>query len=414
MNIDLIIVGNELLNGKIEDRNTHYLACELYNQGHKLRKVHIIGDDEKLYFEALDAAFSHSEVVITTGGLGPTQDDLTKDILGKYFKCTSECSEEALEMTLSHFKRGNREYDQDKFPYHYLPRGFKAIFNPAGYAPGLHFTDGRKTVFATPGVPTEFQAMLKEEIFPKLSKNSNEIIKHIIVKTWKVPESKIFFELAPKLWDELSPLGEVSSLPHLVGVDIGVKLIESSQAQISKKEEKIIELIKATPLKDYIWHIGTETMEELIIREASEKNLTIGCAESCTGGLVASKLTDISGSSAVFWGSVVSYANEVKMKSLGVGEETLKNYGAVSEQTALEMAIGAREHLGVDITVTTTGIAGPGGGSKEKPVGTVGIGISTSKESKSKIYHFSGTRKSLKERFARVALMKLLEAIREA
>ena len=207
MNVDLIIVGNELLNGKIEDRNTHYLAAELYNQGHKLRKVHIIGDDEKLYFEALDAAFSHSEVVITTGGLGPTQDDLTKDILGNYFKFPSEFSQEALEITLSHFKRGNREYDQDKFPYHNLPRGFKAIFNPAGYAPGLHYTDGKRTVFATPGVPTEFQAMLKEEIFPKLNTDSSRIIKHVIVKTWKVPESKIFYELAPELWDKLSPLG---------------------------------------------------------------------------------------------------------------------------------------------------------------------------------------------------------------
>lgn len=413
MNVDLIIVGNELLNGKIEDRNTHYLATELYNRGHKLRKVHIIGDDEKLYFEALDAAFSHSEVVVTTGGLGPTKDDLTKEILGRYFDCKNEYSESAEKIALSHFTRGNREYDKNKFPYHFLPTGFEAIYNPAGYAPGLYFSDGKRTVFATPGVPTEFQAMLTDEIFPKLTETRDEIIKHIIVKTWKVPESKIFYELAPDLWDKLSPLGEVSSLPHLVGVDIGVKLIEKDPAVILEKEKQIIELIKETPLKDYIWHIGPGTMEEIIIKEAKDKGLTIGCAESCTGGLVASKLTDISGSSAVFWGSVVSYANEVKMKSLNVSEKTLIDHGAVSEQTALEMAEGAKDHLGVDITVTTTGIAGPGGGSKEKPVGTVGIGIATPKSSSSKIYYFSGTRKSLKERFARVALMKLLEAIRE-
>lgn len=413
MNFDLIIVGNELLNGKIEDRNTHYIAKELYKHGHNLRKVHIIGDEEKLYFEALDAAFNKSDVVITTGGLGPTKDDLTKSILAKYFDKEILPSEKAMEIAQFHYKRGNREYDAEKIQYHMFPKDFDVVLNPVGYAPGLSYKKDGKVVFATPGVPTEFQAMLSKEILPKLAQTSEKQIKHVIVKTWKVPEAKIFHDLCPTLWDELSQFGEVSSLPHMTGVDIGVKLIGDAKTN-TENELRVLQIINSSAIKEHIWHIGPETMEEVIIKEATAKKLKIGFAESCTGGLLASKITDVSGSSAVFWGSVVSYANEVKMKSLNVKQDTLKAFGAVSRETAYEMAKGAREHLAVDIAITTTGIAGPGGGSKEKPVGTVGIGISTNTHTDSEIYYFTGTRTSLKERFARVALLKLLEAIRNS
>ncbi len=412
MNFDLIIVGNELLNGKIEDRNTHYIAKELYKHGHTLRKVHIIGDEEKLYFEALDAAFNESDVVITTGGLGPTKDDLTKSILAKYFDKEISHSEKAMEVAKLHYKRGNKEYDTEKIKYHLFPKDFEVVLNPVGYAPGLSYTQDGKSVFATPGVPTEFQAMLSQEILPSLAQKSEKQIKHVIVKTWKIPEAKIFHDLCPTLWDELAQFGEVSSLPHMTGVDIGVKLIGDDKTN-SENEKKVLQIIQNSAIRDNIWHIGPETMEEVIIKEATAKKLKIGFAESCTGGLLASKITDVSGSSAVFWGSVVSYANEVKMKSLNVAEETLKAHGAVSKETAFEMAKGAREHLDVDIAVTTTGIAGPGGGSKEKPVGTVGIGVSTLKNTESDLYYFTGTRTSLKERFARFALLKLLETIRD-
>lgn len=412
MNFDLIVVGNELLNGKIQDLNTHFLANELYKRGDHLRKVHIIGDDEKLYQEALDAAFSHSEVVITTGGLGPTEDDLTKAILAKYFNKEIEYNESAFEMAKRQYDRGERKYNKEKVGYHNIPQDFHTVYNPIGYAPGLKYADNGRTVYATPGVPTEFQAMLNEEIFPDLPINRDQIVKHVIVKTWKVPEAKIFHKMCPGLWEQLKPYGELSSLPHMMGVDIGVKLVEQDQAVIEQKEQEIIGLIQATELKNYIWHIGPESMEEVIINTAKEKGLTIGFAESCTGGLLASRITDVAGSSSVFWGSVVSYANEVKMKSLGVKAETLKNHGAVSKETAFEMAIGAKTELDVDIAVTTTGIAGPGGGSAEKPVGTVGVGVASSRGVRSDLYYFKGSRKSLKQRFAQAALMILLEELR--
>ena len=217
--------------------------------------------------------------------------------------------------------------------------------------------------------------------------------------------------MEPKLWEKLSQFGEVSSLPHKLGVDIGIKLTAETDQEILEKKEALNTIMQDTTLKDFIWHIGSESLEEVIIEKAKEKGLTIGFSESCTGGLLAHRLTNVSGSSSVFWGSIVSYANEVKMGCLQVEKDTLKNHGAVSEQTAFEMAIGARKNLGVDIAISTTGIAGPLGGSPEKPVGTVGIGSSTKEITESEILHFQGDRDQLKYAFSQAALYKLLDII---
>jgi nicotinamide-nucleotide amidase len=412
MKFDLIVIGNELLNGKIQDLNSHFLAQQLYKQNHELNQVHVIADNEKQFLSTMKTAINQSDVIITCGGLGPTKDDLTKNMLAKFFNKEVLYSEQSYKVTTDHYKRGKREYDQKNIDYHNIPENFKAINNPVGFAPGLGYIDSEeKFVFACPGVPSEFQAMLTQEILPQLNINTSKVIKHIIIKTWKVPEAKIFHELCPKLWDTLSSFGEVSSLPHFYGVDVAVKLVESTKEEIHQKEQKITALIKETKLAPYIWNIGPESLPEFIVKVATENKLTIGFSESCTGGLCASQITDISGSSSIFWGSIVSYANEVKIKSLTVSQETLKNHGAVSEQTALEMAIGAKKELGVDIAVSTTGIAGPGGGSAEKPVGTVGIGVCSEKSQTSQVYHFHGDRLTLKKRFSDRALVVLLEEI---
>lgn len=410
MKIQLIIIGNELLNGKISDKNTSYLAKLAFEHNFELTKTHIIGDDPNSFQKALKEAWEVSDIVITSGGLGPTKDDLTKDMLAQYFSKKIEVNNEALSFVRKIYQDKGKEYS-DKMAYHFIPQDFKLLYNRIGYAPALQYSEGVKTVYALPGVPSEFQVLLNEEIFPTLKKDDNQF-KHIIIKTYGVPEAQIFYKIAPLLWDELSKYGEVSSLPHAYGVDIGVKLTEKNTDQLAQFEKEIIALVQSHGLKDYIWHIGSESLEEVIIREAKAKNIKIGFAESCTGGLCASRITDISGSSSVFWGSVVSYANEVKMKSLKVKEDTLKNKGAVSEETALEMAIGARAHLDVDIAVTTTGIAGPGGATPGKPVGTVGIGFSDKHASASKMYYLNGNREQLKVRFSQVALFTLLERIR--
>jgi nicotinamide-nucleotide amidase len=414
MKIQLIIIGNELLNGKIQDQNTKFLAKLAHKFHLELTKVHIIQDDEDAFSKIIASAWEESDLVITSGGLGPTKDDITKDMLAKFFHRELIEDSNALKIVSKQYQEKQREYNS-KLHYQFIPEDFSVIYNKVGFAPGLKFVEKNKMIVSLPGVPHEYQTMLEEEVFPEFLKYHKPKIfqKHVVVRTYKIPEAKIFYKVAPKLWEELKMFGEVSSLPHAYGVDIGVKIKADEEDELQSIENEIIHVIKNTELSEFIWHIGEESLEEVIIKEASDKNLTFGFAESCTGGLCASRITDISGSSSVFWGSVVSYANEVKMKSLNVKADTLKSHGAVSSETAHEMAIGAKEHLGVDIAITTTGIAGPGGGSKDKPVGTVGIGWASRDKAGSEVFHLNGNREQLKLRFSQVALFTLLEKIRE-
>lgn len=411
--IDLILIGNELLNGKIQDRNTKSLSDLLYEKNLELRKVHIIRDNEEDFFEALDESQKYSDIIITSGGLGPTKDDLTKSMLAKYFNKDITHSEQTQTIALIHYDRGGRAYDSEKIHYHKMPKDFTALLNPVGYAPGLSFKGPKATLFALPGVPSEFTGMLKESVLPTLAVPSTEIIKHVIIRTSFIPESKIFTDFDPLLWEKLEDFGEVSSLPHLMGVDIGVKISSNTEVEIKKTEQKVLAIIHSTKLGEHIWNIGPESLEEVIIKKALAKNLKIGFAESCTGGLLASRITDVSGSSSVFWGSIISYSNDVKIKSLNVMQKTLADHGAVSAQTAKEMAQGAFDVLAVDIAISTTGIAGPNGGTKEKPVGTVGIGICSNTTKSGDLFEFKGDRQTLKLKFSEFALFKLLEQINE-
>lgn len=413
MKFQLIIIGNELLNGKIQDKNAHWLAKFCHKNGHNLERVTIVPDEEKSFLTVIKEAYQKVDVVVTTGGMGPTEDDLTKKMLASFFNKKIVFNENASLITQSHYQRNKREYDPKKVSYAYIPEDFTPIYNPKGFAPGLCYQNEKKLLFAAPGVPEEFKQMVKEEfskVIQKTFPSQNNFTKHIIIKTHKLSESKIFTEIAPSLWESLSPFGQISSLPHSYGVDIGVHIQDVSKELLGKKEKLVLKEIDKSPIKDFIWHIGEESLEELIIQKAKEKKLTFGFAESCTGGLLADRITNVSGSSSVFWGSVTSYANEVKINTLKVKKETLQNFGAVSVEVAKEMAKGAKEVLNVDIVMATSGIAGPLGGSKEKPVGTVAIAF-CDKENQGELLHFNGDREQLKYRFSQYALLKLLERI---
>lgn len=372
MNISYITIGEELLNGKTKDANTFTLSQLTQKYDFKLIRSIAIPDKKEFILKAIETC-KDSDCIILSGGLGPTKDDITDDVLIEKF--------------------GNK---------------YSEITNHNGVAKGLYFK--KQNIIATPGVPLEFKMMLEKEVF-NLLELKNKKNHQVIFKTYKMGEWKIFNELCPNLWEDLERFGKVSCLPVIAGVNIGVSLFD-----INKKEE-LIQFVKSTKLNDLIWYIGNESLEEVIIKKAKDKNLKIGFAESCTGGLLASKITDVPGSSSAFWGSIVSYSNEVKMRALNVKEETLKKYGAVSLEVAKEMAIGAKEKMNLDIAIATTGIAGPGGGSEEKPVGTVCIGVATSEKTESfkfefiKNKEFKGDREMLKERFAKAALYKLLENI---
>lgn len=414
MKIQLITIGNELLNGKVQDRNAYWLAGFCHEHHIDFTKNHIIPDEKEALFSSLNQAWNEADLVITSGGLGPTKDDLTKDMISEFFKRPIIECDKAMHCALENYKKSKREYDP-RLEYSKVPEGFEPLLNRVGYAPGLFFRDNSKMIAALPGVPSEFKTMFTEEVLALAKNNIKETStyrKHVIIKTWKAPESLIFNSIAPTLWDDLSELGEVSSLPNPMGVDIGVKIQADDLSQLSVKEQKVREYAQNSPLKENIWHIGKETIEQVIVQKAIEKNIRIGFAESCTGGLCASRITDVAGSSAVFMGSVVAYHNEVKENVLNVNKSTLEKYGAVSSETAWEMAQGARKALSADLVVTTTGVAGPGGGSKHKPVGTIGVGYSSERDCAGDLHHLPAKdREEMKLVFSQLALMKMLEQI---
>lgn len=416
MNIELIIIGNELLNGKITDKNTFWLSRFLASKCLCLYQVTIVQDYLPDILKALGDAFSRSQVVITSGGLGPTGDDLTKSALAAYFKKEMVHSDKAMEIVTRNYNNFEKIPHVKKNGYTQLPKDFEPIYNPKGYAPGLlyQFEDKKKMMMALPGVPREFESMFAAQLYPYIKnlltvpdlKSSN-----ITIRTRNLPEETIFFDLCPGLWEELCSFGVVSSLPKLLGVDIGIALSYSQQSEFEEMKNKVIEHINKTPLKNSIWQIGDDPIEKFILDKAESKKLSIACAESCTGGLLSSRLTDIPGSSKSFKGGIIAYSNEIKRDLLGVNEQTLKNNGAVSKNVACEMAIGVRQEFNTSIGIATTGIAGPDGGSIEKPIGTLAVAVSTLEQTRSYLFHFKGDREALKQKFTQMALYLCLENI---
>jgi nicotinamide-nucleotide amidase len=412
MKVQLIIIGDEILSGRTQDINTKFLGEFLLKQGHKLTKVITIGDDPETMREAFLKATGEAQLVLTSGGVGPTLDDLTKKVSAETFGKKLIESKEAEQVVVDNYLRFGREWNK-KNSYHIFPEDYEAIANPSGLAPGLLYFDPNKkfAIAHAPGVPREFRDMVKEKILPRvetvLGKNA-QLIKQFCVRTHSVPEEVIFFKMCPDLWAQLEKFGKVSSLPHVVGCDI----IVSYDAE--KFPHAVIDLkniFQATPLVPNIWHWGNESLPEIILKKVLEQKINIGFAESCTGGLTSSRITDLAGSSNIFKGSIIAYANEIKINQLGVSPKTLEKFGAVSVECALEMAIGAQKNLGVDLAISFTGIAGPDGGTVEKPVGTVCIGWCYKNISGSEKFEFKGDRLKLKERFSERGLLKILQLL---
>ena len=378
-------IGNELLKGITADENGPWLAKFLTQQGLSLTSVQLCGDDEEQVVAALEAASRCSSIAVLSGGLGPTRDDLTRQILSRY-------SEGMGGWQLS------------------------AIANPVGLACGLWGRSEKQSVIALPGVPWEFQQMFAREVFPLLipaeyrSRRERQTI-----RSWGMSEARIFQE-NPNLWGQLATLGTVSSLPQVLGVDIGVDL-EGTVEEREQKKREVLKIFQNSTLWPHIWQVGPLSLPEYLIQKLQGQSTTVGFCESCTGGLASHSLTDIDGSSKVFLGSVICYSSRVKQQVLGVSPDILKQYGAVSEEVALALAMGGKRVLGVDYCVAYTGIAGPGGGSEENPVGTVAIALATpassfgSGDGVVKTFHFKGDRVRLKQRFFTMGLLQLLQQL---
>lgn len=414
MELELLLIGDELLSGRISDKNGSWLSAFLFKLGVSLKRITTVSDNPDIIESTLKEILKRSDAVITSGGLGPTLDDVTKLSLGNLFNETMEASEKALEITRINYQRKGKNFDnqnKSKNAYDFLPKSVFPINNPDGYAPGLGAYYEGKAILCGPGVPREFRTIVEKEFMPILLKDQGAIVRQVqwTCRTMGVPEEKIYFDLAPEIWEKLSQYGSVSSYPQTWGIDIVVTYPESNEIP-----EKLNQIVNATPIKDYIWQIGNLSLEELVIKTAIEKNISISVAESCTGGMIASRLTDIPGCSKVFKGNITSYSNEAKVNLLEVSKSSLENHGAVSETVAKQMAIGALKKLNSDISVSTTGISGPDGGSEEKPIGTLALGWANKKDSHSELLNYSGDRKRLKAIFTQKALFKLLDLLKQA
>lgn len=413
MKAGFLIIASEVLNGKISDVNNQTLAQFLRKFHVEIEKTIIVKDSIPSIHKALKDLLDECDFVVTSGGLGPTRDDLTKDALGSFFGKKNLFSDGAMKIAEKNYQRFNRPFAGKEHGYCWLPEDFVALNNPTGMAPGLFYSDNDKYILCGPGVPREFRGIIEEHLERLiLSKNtSTEKFRLVNIRTKRIPEEKIFGEVDPTLWDKLEAYGDVSSLPNYLGVDVGVRISGSSEAELDRKEKEILSIIDSSPLKASVWHIGLESIEEVILTKARALNLKFGFAESATGGLCAHRITSVSGSSKSFMGSIVSYDNSVKAGVLGVRPETLATYSEVSLETAKEMSEGAKKILDVDIAVSITGIAGPSGGTPEKPVGYVCVGVSSGMGTESFEAKLFGDREQLKFRFSQQVLMTLIETM---
>lgn len=372
---ELLTIGDELLYGQILDTNAQWMSVALSNAGIKVIRKTTVGDQEDEILTAFAEAERRVDILLITGGLGPTNDDLTKPCLSKYFNCELKINEEALAEVTEFFKSRGRALTEVNRQQAALPACCEKITNKIGTAPGMWFERNGKVFVSMPGVPHEMKMMMTDIIIPKLKQTfTTSNIHHHVIRTIGIGESF----LAEKIADWENVLPSHIKLAYLPGLgEVKLRLTGIGNSIETLKEETNILANKLTDLVgEYIYGYGDEPLEGVIGRALLEKNLKLSIAESCTGGYLSHMVTSVPGSSAYFQGSIIPYAYEIKMQQLGVKPETLEKFGAVSEETIREMASRVREKFKTDIGVATSGIAGPGGATPEKPVGTVWIGYS--------------------------------------
>lgn len=376
---EILCVGTELLLGDIVNTNAAYLSQKLAELGIHVYRHTVVGDNPERLLHALKTAFSEADLVITSGGLGPTYDDLTKETVASYFGLPMELHEESLHAIRAYFERTGRVMTPNNEKQAMMPRGARVFPNRYGTAPALAVTnaEGDQTVVMLPGPPGELCPLFAEEVVPFLTECRKRVLVSKNIHIFGMGESAVETELKELMRTSHNP----TIAPYCKEGEVRLRITAESDTEQHAAAlcDQVIQTIQNTSVGSYIYGVDVESMEQATVNFLHEKDLTLSCAESCTGGLIAKRITDIAGCSDVFAGGCVTYSNEAKMRLLGVRAETLAEYGAVSEQTAKEMARGVRERLGTDIGVSATGIAGPGGGTTEKPVGTVYVGISTEK-----------------------------------
>ncbi|CUO77780.1 nicotinamide-nucleotide amidase [Intestinibacter bartlettii DSM 16795] len=404
MKAEIITVGTEILLGDILNTNCRYLSRELAAMGIEMYYQITVGDNEERLLKTLEESLNRSDIVICTGGLGPTEDDITKEVCAKYFGYELELHKPSLDAMIERFKHMNRVPTKNNEKQAYFPKEAYILKNDNGTAPGCIMEKEGKMIVVLPGPPKEMESMFENYVKPYLSKLTDDVIESEVLRIIGVGESKVENDILDIIDSQTNP----TIATYAKGYECTLRITAKA-----KSVEEAKELIK--PMSDEmkrrfgqsLYATGETSIEEVVAKMLVENNLKIAVAESCTGGMVSASLINYPGISSVFMEGCVTYSNEAKMKSLGVKKETLDVYGAVSDNCAKEMASGVAARYNTNVGIATTGIAGPGGGTDEKPVGLVYFGIYINGKVITKKYVFNGDRQGIRERATRTILNDL-------
>jgi len=405
MNIELVTIGTELLLGLTVDTNGAEIARALAPLGVRVTRRTSVADRGDEIRDALAEALRRTGAVLTTGGLGPTRDDITKKIVADLFDAPLEFDPGVWEALLARFARLERKPAESNRSQAEVPRGATVLPNRWGTAPGLWMEGSPGLVIMLPGVPLEMRRLLEHEVAPRLAgRGAQSVIRSVQVRTSGIPESTLAEKIG-NIEAEIAPI-TLAYLPGLEGVDLRLSAWGLTSTDADCRLAEAVTLLR-TRAGEHVYGEGETDLAGLVLERARARGVRLAVAESCTGGLVGSRLTEIPGSSDVFVGGVIAYDNTLKRDVLGISDELLRQHGAVSEPVARAMAEGAVRRFGVAAAVAVTGVAGPGGGSPDKPVGTVWLASALNGKVEARRSMYPGSRHEIRHRSAQAALLLL-------
>ncbi|MBE7042787.1 MAG: competence/damage-inducible protein A [Ruminococcaceae bacterium] len=409
MNAEIIAVGTEILLGNIVNTNAQYLSEKLSELGINVYYQSVVGDNPDRLKSCLKQAMERADLLLITGGLGPTQDDLTKETAAELMGFSLEMHEPSLERMRAYFQAVNRPMTPNNKKQAMMPKGATVLKNDCGTAPGCMMERDGKIMILLPGPPIEMKTMYEGYVRPLLLQKSDSVISSRTMRLFGIGESRAESLIADLIRESENP----SIAPYAKLCEVHLRLTakaeteEKAEQMLDETEGKVSEL-----LGQYCYGYDEDTLQTVAVHTLMEQGKTLAVAESCTGGMIAKMITEVSGSSRVFTHGFVTYANEAKEQMLGVKHSALERFGAVSETVAMQMCRGAKEKSGADFALSVTGIAGPGGGTDKKPVGLVYIGLATSNGVRCKKLLLSGSRDKIRTQTAMNALAMLLEELK--
>ena len=426
MTAHIINIGDELLIGQVVNTNASWMAEELNKRNIKVTNISVISDGADDIRTQLDRSLSEADVVLITGGLGPTKDDITKTVLCNYFGDTLVRHQPTYDNVKKFFDRRGLPFTEINQAQALVPSKCKVILNEVGTAPCMVFTipqatfkqpspkktdtSAEKIVISMPGVPFEMKWLMQNSVLPLLEDRlGSQAIVHKTILTFGIGESFLADKIAD--WEDALPAHiKLAYLPEAGKVRLRLSAYGADKAQLEQEVAERVEMLKLI-IGDNIYGYDDETISSVIGKLLNQKGVTVATAESCTGGLIGNMITEVSGSSAYYKGGIVAYSNELKERLLGVRHETLEQYGAVSEETAIEMARGCLAVTGADYAIATTGISGPNGATAEKPLGLVYVAVALREEVVCNRYVFTTTRQQHQQRTANQALFDLYKQL---